>query len=61
LQYDAEHDALTGLTNRNLFTTHAGRALDRRHSARHGTATLVIGLDDSVRLERVAGVEGTRG
>ncbi|MFE5923834.1 putative bifunctional diguanylate cyclase/phosphodiesterase [Streptomyces sp. NPDC056468] len=46
LQYDAEHDALTGLANRNLFTTHASRALDRRHGARHGIATLVIGLDD---------------
>ncbi|MGW4543591.1 putative bifunctional diguanylate cyclase/phosphodiesterase [Streptomyces chartreusis] len=46
LQYDAEHDALTGLANRSLFTTRAGRALESRHIARPGIAALVIGLDD---------------
>ncbi|MEU4039101.1 putative bifunctional diguanylate cyclase/phosphodiesterase [Streptomyces collinus] len=59
LQYDAEHDALTGLANRNLFTARAGRALDHRHIARHGVATLVIGLDDFKGLnDRLGGEAG---
>lgn len=45
LQHNAEHDPLTDLPNRALFTQRVGQALSGRRSSDHGTAVLFIDLD----------------
>ncbi|MEU0127338.1 EAL domain-containing protein [Streptomyces sp. NPDC006289] len=45
LQHNAEHDPLTDLPNRALFTTRVGRALGGRRAGDPGTAVLFIDLD----------------
>ncbi|WP_254594613.1 bifunctional diguanylate cyclase/phosphodiesterase [Streptomyces sp. 8P21H-1] len=45
LQHNAEHDPLTDLPNRALFTKRVGQALSGRRSSDHGTAVLFIDLD----------------
>ncbi|MCX4234606.1 MULTISPECIES: putative bifunctional diguanylate cyclase/phosphodiesterase [Streptomyces] len=45
LQHNAEHDPLTDLPNRALFTRRVGQALSGRRSSDHGTAVLFIDLD----------------
>jgi diguanylate cyclase (GGDEF)-like protein/PAS domain S-box-containing protein len=45
LQHNAEHDPLTDLPNRALFTRRVQRALSGRRSTDHGTAVLFIDLD----------------
>lgn len=45
LQHNAEHDPLTDLPNRSLFTTRVGQALGGRRSGDPGTAVLFIDLD----------------
>lgn len=45
LQHNAEHDPLTDLPNRALFTTRVGQALGGRRAGDPGTAVLFIDLD----------------
>ncbi|MFD6279727.1 putative bifunctional diguanylate cyclase/phosphodiesterase [Streptomyces sp. NPDC060209] len=45
LQHNAEHDHLTDLPNRALFTTRVGQALGGRRAGDPGTAVLFIDLD----------------
>ncbi|MFF4247742.1 putative bifunctional diguanylate cyclase/phosphodiesterase [Streptomyces sp. NPDC001822] len=45
LQHNAEHDPLTDLPNRSLFTARVGRALGGRRTGDPGTAVLFIDLD----------------
>ncbi|GHI19644.1 membrane associated phosphodiesterase [Streptomyces hydrogenans] len=45
LQHNAEHDPLTDLPNRALFTRRVGQALGGRRSSDLGTAVLFIDLD----------------
>ncbi|MFJ3338597.1 EAL domain-containing protein [Streptomyces sp. NPDC086766] len=45
LQHNAEHDPLTDLPNRALFTRRVQQALSGRRSTDHGTAVLFIDLD----------------
>ncbi|MEV7532094.1 EAL domain-containing protein [Streptomyces hydrogenans] len=45
LQHNAEHDPLTDLPNRALFTRRVGQALGGRRSSDPGTAVLFIDLD----------------
>ncbi|WP_156726248.1 EAL domain-containing protein [Streptomyces apocyni] len=45
LQHNAEHDPLTDLPNRALFTKRVGQALGGRRSSDRGTAVLFIDLD----------------
>ncbi|MFD9194338.1 putative bifunctional diguanylate cyclase/phosphodiesterase [Streptomyces phaeochromogenes] len=45
LQHNAEHDPLTDLPNRALFTKRVGQALSGRRSSDRGTAVLFIDLD----------------
>ncbi|WP_425841370.1 putative bifunctional diguanylate cyclase/phosphodiesterase [Streptomyces fractus] len=45
LQHNAEHDPLTDLPNRSLFTKRVGQALAGRRSGDLGTAVLFIDLD----------------
>ncbi|MFJ2717291.1 putative bifunctional diguanylate cyclase/phosphodiesterase [Streptomyces sp. NPDC087437] len=45
LQHNAEHDPLTDLPNRALFTKRVQQALSGRRSTDHGTAVLFIDLD----------------
>ncbi|TLS44153.1 EAL domain-containing protein [Streptomyces montanus] len=45
LQHNAEHDPLTDLPNRALFTKRVGQALSGRRASDHGTAVLFIDLD----------------
>ncbi|WP_326773976.1 putative bifunctional diguanylate cyclase/phosphodiesterase [Streptomyces sp. NBC_01445] len=45
LQHNAEHDPLTDLPNRALFTKRVGRALGGRRATDRGTAVLFIDLD----------------
>ncbi|WP_282693382.1 EAL domain-containing protein [Streptomyces sp. CC208A] len=45
LQHNAEHDPLTDLPNRALFTHRVGQALGGRRSSDPGTAVLFIDLD----------------
>ncbi|WP_406396188.1 putative bifunctional diguanylate cyclase/phosphodiesterase [Streptomyces sp. NBC_00887] len=45
LQHNAEHDPLTDLPNRALFTTRVSQALGGRRSGDPGTAVLFIDLD----------------
>ncbi|MFC9613373.1 putative bifunctional diguanylate cyclase/phosphodiesterase [Streptomyces sp. NPDC056938] len=45
LQHNAEHDPLTDLPNRALFTKRVGSALGGRRATDHGTAVLFIDLD----------------
>ncbi|MGQ4512549.1 EAL domain-containing protein [Streptomyces sp. DW26H14] len=45
LQHNAEHDPLTDLPNRALFTARVGRALSGRRAGDAGTAVLFIDLD----------------
>ncbi|MEU6659746.1 EAL domain-containing protein [Streptomyces sp. NPDC046821] len=45
LQHNAEHDPLTDLPNRALFTQRVGRALGGRRATDRGTAVLFIDLD----------------
>ncbi|MGW0736865.1 putative bifunctional diguanylate cyclase/phosphodiesterase [Streptomyces sp. NPDC002851] len=45
LQHSAEHDPLTDLPNRALFTKRVGQALSGRRSTDRGTAVLFIDLD----------------
>nr|WP_188132710.1 EAL domain-containing protein [Streptomyces boluensis] len=45
LQHNAEHDPLTDLPNRSLFTKRVGAALGGRRSTDRGTAVLFIDLD----------------
>ncbi len=45
LQHNAEHDPLTDLPNRALFTKRVRQALSGRRSTDHGTAVLFIDLD----------------
>ncbi|MFJ5833238.1 putative bifunctional diguanylate cyclase/phosphodiesterase [Streptomyces sp. NPDC093089] len=45
LQHNAEHDPLTDLPNRALFTRRVRQALSGRRSSDHGTAVLFIDLD----------------
>ncbi|MDH6224829.1 diguanylate cyclase (GGDEF)-like protein/PAS domain S-box-containing protein [Streptomyces sp. MJP52] len=45
LQHNAEHDPLTGLPNRVLFTKRVGQALSGRRQSDQGTAVLFIDLD----------------
>ncbi|MEI7034851.1 putative bifunctional diguanylate cyclase/phosphodiesterase [Streptomyces pratensis] len=45
LQHNAEHDPLTDLPNRALFTARVRQALDGRRSCDPGTAVLFIDLD----------------
>ncbi|MFD9288783.1 putative bifunctional diguanylate cyclase/phosphodiesterase [Streptomyces sp. NPDC060030] len=45
LQHNAEHDPLTDLPNRSLFTTRVGQALGGRRAGDPGTAVLFIDLD----------------
>ncbi|MGW5846504.1 putative bifunctional diguanylate cyclase/phosphodiesterase [Streptomyces sp. NPDC055254] len=45
LQHSAEHDALTDLPNRALFTRRVRQALTGRRSGDHSTAVLFIDLD----------------
>jgi len=45
LQHNAEHDPLTDLPNRALFTKRVGQALSGRRSSDQGTAVLFIDLD----------------
>ncbi|WP_170315361.1 putative bifunctional diguanylate cyclase/phosphodiesterase [Streptomyces abyssomicinicus] len=45
LQHSAEHDALTDLPNRALFTRRVGQALSGRRQSDQGTAVLFIDLD----------------
>ncbi|MFF2655171.1 putative bifunctional diguanylate cyclase/phosphodiesterase [Streptomyces sp. NPDC058045] len=45
LQHSAEHDPLTDLPNRALFTRRVGQALTGRRSTDRGTAVLFIDLD----------------
>ncbi|MFJ6862739.1 putative bifunctional diguanylate cyclase/phosphodiesterase [Streptomyces termitum] len=45
LQHNAEHDPLTELPNRALFTRRVGQALGGRRSSDAGTAVLFIDLD----------------
>nr|WP_246596356.1 EAL domain-containing protein [Streptomyces aurantiacus] len=45
LQHNAEHDPLTDLPNRALFTKRVGQALSGRRSSDNGTAVLFIDLD----------------
>ncbi|GHA91571.1 putative bifunctional diguanylate cyclase/phosphodiesterase [Streptomyces thermodiastaticus] len=45
LQHNAEHDPLTDLPNRVLFTKRVQQALSGRRSTDHGTAVLFIDLD----------------
>ncbi|MFI6350023.1 putative bifunctional diguanylate cyclase/phosphodiesterase [Streptomyces sp. NPDC050560] len=45
LQHSAEHDALTDLPNRALFTRRVGLALGGRRTTDRGTAVLFIDLD----------------
>lgn len=45
LQHNAEHDPLTDLPNRALFTKRVGNALGGRRATDHGTAVLFIDLD----------------
>nr|WP_229851250.1 EAL domain-containing protein [Streptomyces roseolus] len=45
LQHNAEHDPLTELPNRALFTRRVGQALGGRRSSDPGTAVLFIDLD----------------
>ncbi|MGC5344446.1 putative bifunctional diguanylate cyclase/phosphodiesterase [Streptomyces sp. DT24] len=45
LQHNAEHDPLTGLPNRALFTTRVRLALEGRRAGDPGTAVLFIDLD----------------
>jgi len=46
LEYQANHDALTGLPNRQLFNDRLGRAIAYAHRSRRLLAVLVIDLDD---------------
>ncbi|WP_415951594.1 putative bifunctional diguanylate cyclase/phosphodiesterase [Streptomyces sp. KLOTTS4A1] len=45
LQHNAEHDPLTDLPNRALFTKRVGQALNGRRAGDKGTAVLFIDLD----------------
>ncbi|MER5552158.1 EAL domain-containing protein [Streptomyces sp. NPDC002793] len=45
LQHNAEHDPLTDLPNRALFTTRVGQALGGRRAGDPGTAVLFVDLD----------------
>jgi diguanylate cyclase (GGDEF)-like protein/PAS domain S-box-containing protein len=45
LQHNAEHDPLTDLPNRALFTRRVGKALTGRRATDRGTAVLFIDLD----------------
>ncbi|MGW0603768.1 putative bifunctional diguanylate cyclase/phosphodiesterase [Streptomyces sp. NPDC002640] len=45
LQHSAEHDPLTDLPNRALFTRRVGQALSGRRASDRGTAVLFIDLD----------------
>ncbi|MCQ4206699.1 EAL domain-containing protein [Streptomyces longispororuber] len=45
LQHNAEHDPLTDLPNRALFTKRVSQALTGRRATDHGTAVLFIDLD----------------
>ncbi|MHB9758661.1 putative bifunctional diguanylate cyclase/phosphodiesterase [Streptomyces sp. BYX5S] len=45
LQHNAEHDPLTDLPNRSLFTKRVGQALSGRRAGDLGTAVLFIDLD----------------
>ncbi|WP_161304783.1 EAL domain-containing protein [Streptomyces sp. SID5785] len=45
LQHNAEHDPLTDLPNRSLFTKRVGQALTGRRATDRGTAVLFIDLD----------------
>ncbi|KPC81632.1 putative bifunctional diguanylate cyclase/phosphodiesterase [Streptomyces sp. NRRL S-4] len=45
LQHNAEHDSLTDLPNRALFTTRVGQTLGGRRAGDPGTAVLFIDLD----------------
>ncbi|MFF6999297.1 putative bifunctional diguanylate cyclase/phosphodiesterase [Streptomyces sp. NPDC008313] len=45
LQHNAEHDPLTDLPNRALFTRRVGQALSGRRASDRGTAVLFIDLD----------------
>ncbi|MGW1894232.1 putative bifunctional diguanylate cyclase/phosphodiesterase [Streptomyces sp. NPDC002004] len=45
LQHNAEHDPLTDLPNRALFTERVGQAIGGRRSTDRGTAVLFIDLD----------------
>lgn len=45
LQHNAEHDPLTDLPNRALFTSRVGKALGGRRAGDPGTAVLFIDLD----------------
>ncbi|MFF9689120.1 putative bifunctional diguanylate cyclase/phosphodiesterase [Streptomyces sp. NPDC014623] len=45
LQHNAEHDPLTDLPNRALFTARVGQALNGRRAGDPGTAVLFIDLD----------------
>lgn len=45
LQHNAEHDPLTDLPNRALFTQRVGQALGGRRTSDRGTAVLFIDLD----------------
>jgi len=45
LQHNAEHDPLTDLPNRALFTQRVQQALSGRRSSDRGTAVLFIDLD----------------
>ncbi|MFI7011429.1 putative bifunctional diguanylate cyclase/phosphodiesterase [Streptomyces sp. NPDC050145] len=45
LQHNAEHDPLTDLPNRSLFTKRVGLALTGRRASDRGTAVLFIDLD----------------
>ncbi len=46
LSYQAFHDSLTGLANRQLFTDRLTHALRRRHGATEPLAVLFLDLDD---------------
>jgi len=46
LQHAAEHDRLTNLPNRALFTNRVRQALINRRNSGHDAAVLFIGLDD---------------
>ena len=55
IEYLADHDALTGLANRNLFSDRIGQAM--AHARRHATLLAVLFLD----LDRFKGINDSFG